>query len=76
MVAGMGEIEELVKVAVAKAAEAAAEARAVAAREAEIAAAESEAVGAVTAAPVARQPEGLEVPQAVVEKEWAVPPVE
>ena len=76
MVAGMGETEELAKVAVARAVEAAAEVRAVAARAAEIAAAEPVAVDAVTAAPAARQPEGVEVPQAVVEKERAVPPVE
>jgi len=40
------------------------------------AAVEAMAVDAVTAAPAARQPEGVEVPQAVVEKERAVPPVE
>eukprot|EP00964_Phaeocystis_antarctica_P105587 scaffold70582_cov41-Phaeocystis_antarctica.AAC.1 len=76
MVAGMAETEELAKVAVARAVEAAAEARAVVARAAEIAAAESVAVDAVMAAPEAHPPEGMEVPQAVVEKERAVPPVE
>ena len=62
--------------AAAKVVEATAEARAAAARAAEIAAAELVAVDSVTAAPVACPPEGVEVPQAVAETEWAVPPVE
>ena len=62
--------------AAAKVVEATVEARAAAVRAAEIAAAEPVAADAVTAAPVACPPEGMEVPQAVVETEWAVSPVE
>ena len=60
----------------AKALEATVEAKVAAETAVAAAAVEAMAVDAVTAAPAARQPEGVEVPQAVVEKERAVPPVE